>query len=100
TVANCIQCGSGLRTAIVVGKLRSLPRFRTELQTAPVHVGRQDRNSHALALTDEGGNLVRVVDLVAQQTGHEFDRVIRLQIRGLVTDQSVSRAVTLVEAVT
>ena len=81
---------------------RSAPgdKLRTEFQSAPVHIRRQDRNSHALALTNEGRNLVRVVDLVAEQPGHEFDRVVRLQIGGLVTNQAVGRAVTLVESIT
>ena len=32
-------------------------------------------------------NLFRVIDFVAEQAGHEFDRIIRFQIRRLITDE-------------
>ncbi len=66
---------------------------------AVIHVRRQNRNAHALTFADENRNLVRVVDFVAEQSGHELDRIIRLQIRGLIADQAVGRAVALVESV-
>src|SRR6266404_3485883 len=74
--------------------------FRNKFQTAAIDIRRQDRDTHALAFAYEDRNLFRVVDLVTEQPGHEFDRVIRLQVRCLITDQPVSRAVALVESVT
>ena len=64
-----------------------------------VHIGRQDLNAHSLTLADEHCDLVSVVDFVAQQSGHELNRIIRFQIGRLIADQPVSRAVTLVESV-
>ena len=64
-----------------------------------VHIRRQNRNSHALAFADEDGNFFSVVNFVAQQTGHEFDRIMRFQISRLITDHAIGCAVALVESV-
>ena len=47
-----------------------LVRLRREFEAAVIHVRRENRNPHPLALPDEDGHFVRVVDLVAEQTGH------------------------------
>ena len=51
--------------------------LRSKFQAAFVDVGREDGNAHAFALADEDGNLIGVVDLIAQQSSHELDRVMR-----------------------
>ena len=76
-VTDCIECGSGLCLAIV-GTLSPFPHFRDEFQTAFVDVRRQDRDAHALTFADKHRNLFRIVDFIAEQPSHEFDRIMRL----------------------
>src|SRR6058998_3238661 len=71
-----------------------------KFQTTLVDIRRQDGNAHPFAFADENGNFFGVVDLIAQQTRHEFHRVMRLEIGRLITDHAISRAVALVESVT
>src|SRR6266480_7282512 len=98
-VTNCIQCGSSL-SAATVGTLRYLPRFRCEFQSAFVDVRRKNRNPHPFAFTYEDRNFFRVIDFVAQQTRHEFERIMRLEEGRVVTDYAIGCAVTLIESVT
>ena len=48
----------------------------------------------------EGRQLVGIRGVQRHQRGHEFDRVVRLEIAGPVRDRSVGRRVRLVETVT
>ena len=75
-------------------------RFRCEFQTALVDVRRQNGDPHPFAFADEHRNFFGVIDFVAQQTRHEFHRVMRLEVCRVVTDHTISRAVTLIESVT
>ncbi len=70
-----------------------------ELEMARVDVGRQDRDGHPAALGDRGRDLLLVRPEGGQHRGHVLDRVVRLQVRGLVGDEPVARRVGLVEAV-
>ncbi len=74
--------------------------FRNKFQAALIDIRWQDGNAHPSAFADENRNFFRVIDFVAQQTRHEFHRVMRLEIRGLITDHAVGRTVALVESVT
>ena len=74
--------------------------FRDKLQRATIDVWRKNRDAHPFTLADKNGNLFRIANFVAEQSGHELDRIMRLQIRSLITDQAVSGAVALVESVT
>ena len=73
--------------------------FGDELEHGPVHIGREDGDAHALAFGDKGGDLVGVVDFVRQDRGHELDRVVRLEVGGVIADEPVGGGVRLVEAV-
>ena len=73
--------------------------FGDEFQRALVDIGRQNRNSHAFALADENRNFVRVIDFVTEQTRHEFNRIMRLEVCCLIANHAVRGAVTLVESV-
>ena len=75
-------------------------RFRHKLQTAPVDIRWENGNAHSFAFANENGNFFRVIDLVAEQTRHKFHRVMRLEIRRLITDHTIGRAVAFVEPVT
>ena len=66
---------------------------------AQVYVRRQNRYAEPFAFCDKHRNLFRIVDFVAEQPGHEFNRIVCLQVRGSITDQAVSGTVTLVETV-
>ena len=74
--------------------------FWCELQPALVNVGRQNGNPHAFAFADEHRNFFGVIDFVAQQTRHELHRVMCLEVGRMVTDHTISCAVTLIESVT
>jgi len=78
-----------------------------ELGLGLVDVGRQDLEAHALGLVQVRDELVllvlgadgRVADLRGEDGGHELDREIGLQVRGLIRDDAVGDGVGLVEAV-
>ena len=70
-----------------------------ELNVALVDVGRQDLDPHSAALRDRSGDLLLVRAEGGQDRGHVLDRVVRLQIGGLVRDQPVAGRVRLVEPV-
>ena len=70
-----------------------------ELERAAVDVGRQDLDRHPAALGDRGRDLLLVRAEGGQHRGHVLDRVVRLQVGGLVGDQPVAGGVGLVEAV-
>ena len=50
-------------------------------------------------VVDEDRQLVGLVHVEAHRGGVEFDRIMRLQPRGLVGDERVGRGVALVEAI-
>ena len=64
-----------------------------------VDVGRPDLDAQAPALGDGGRDLLRVVPEGGQHGRHVLDRVVRLEVRGLVRDQAVAGGVGLVEPV-
>ena len=70
-----------------------------ELDVALVDVGWEDLDAHPAALGDGRGDLLLVRPEGGQDGGHVLDRVVRLQVRGLIGDQPVARRVGLVEAV-
>ena len=70
-----------------------------ELEVAGVDVRRPDLDAHAAALGDRGGDLLLVRTERGQHGRHVIDRVVRLEVGGLVGDQAVARGVRLVEAV-
>ena len=61
--------------------------------------GGQHLDAHPAALGDGRGDLLLVRPERRQDGGHVVDRVVRLQIGGLVGDEPVARGVGLVEAV-
>ena len=62
-------------------------------------VRRPDLDRHPAALGDRRGDLLLVGPERGQHRGHVVDRVVRLEVRGLVGDQPVAGRVGLVEAV-
>ena len=74
--------------------------LRNKLQAALIDIGWKDGNAHPFAFTNKNRYFFRVVDFVAQQTRHEFHRVVCLEVRGLITDYAVGCAVALVEPIT
>ena len=70
-----------------------------EVEARRVHVGRAHLDAQPAALGDGRGNLLGRVAHRGQHAGHVLDRVVRLEIRGLVGDQAVARGMGLVEAV-
>ena len=72
---------------------------RREVRVAEAHVGRLDGDLHLAAFLDVLHDVFRLGDFRRQQRRHEFDRIVRLQIRGLIGHQRVGRGVRFVEAV-
>ena len=70
-----------------------------EIPAALVHVRRQDVDAHLAGLVDVLHHLVRVLDFAREQGGHVFHGVVGLEVRRLVGDEGVGRAVGLVEPV-
>ena len=70
-----------------------------ELDRAPVDVRRPDLDAEPAALGDGGRDLLLGAPEGGQDAGHVVDRVVRLEVGGLVRDQPVARGVGLVEAV-
>ena len=70
-----------------------------EAQAGPVHVRGPDLDPQPAALRDGGGHLLRVVPERGEHGRHVLDRVVRLEVRGLVGDQAVAGGVGLVEPV-
>ena len=64
-----------------------------------VDVRRQERDAETHAFLAEEVELVGIADVEAHQRRHELDRVIGLEIGGLVGDERVGGGVRLVEAV-
>src|SRR5438046_2136621 len=56
--------------------------------------------ANAFAFAYEDGDFFGVIDLIAEQPGHELHWIVRLQICGVITDQAVGGAVALVKSVT
>jgi hypothetical protein len=70
-----------------------------EVLAALVHVRRQHLDAVLAALGDVLERVVGVAGLEREQSCHELDAEVRLQIRGLVGDHRVRGRVALVEAV-
>ena len=64
-----------------------------------IHVRAEHFKPHRLALVDEVGNFFRVAEFGAEHGGHELDRVIRLEVAGLVAEHGVGGGVGFVESV-
>ena len=73
--------------------------FDREMEAAAVDIRRQHRDADAPALGDRARHPLGVVAEGGEHAGHVLDRVVRLEIRGLVGDQPVAGGVGLVEAV-
>src|SRR5215468_4678301 len=66
------------RASVLAGRSRvrkggAYTTFRRKLQPALVDVWRQNVNAHAFALPDKNRNFLRIVDLIAEQTGHKLN---------------------------
>ena len=72
---------------------------RSEIESARIHVGRKDRDAHAARFVDVLHYFLGVARFRSEQRGHELDRIMRFQIRGLVGQQSVGAGVRFIEAV-
>ena len=70
-----------------------------ELLLRGVDVGRLELDVHAPALLEIFDNLVGIVHLAGHHCGHEFSRVVRLEVGCLVAQDRVSGGVGLVEPV-
>ena len=60
---------------------------------------RLDANAHAARFLGEAVELVGVADIERHRGGQELDRVIGLEIGGLIGDQRIGGGVRFVEAV-
>ena len=70
-----------------------------ELEVARVDVRRQDRDAQPPALGDRRRDLLLVRAEGGEDARHVLDRVVRLEVGGLVGDEPVAGRVRLVEAV-
>ncbi len=61
--------------------------------------GGSEPDAEAGAFLAEEIELVGIADLEAHQRGHELDRMVGLEIGGLIGDERIGRGVRLVEAV-
>ena len=68
-----------------------------ELHGRHVHVWRLDADPHRPTLFDVLHDLVGVAHFRSQQRRHELDRIVRLEVRGLVGDEPVRRGVRVVD---
>ena len=88
-------------THILHGSQAEADRFsmRREVRVAHIDVGRLDRNAHLATLVDVLHYVVGAARDGRQQRGHKLDRIMRLQIRRLISQQRISGGVRLVETV-
>ena len=70
-----------------------------ELRAGDLHVRRLDGDAHFAALADVLHDVVGLGGFRREQRGHELDRVMRLEISGLIGHQRVRRGVRLIESV-
>ena len=70
-----------------------------EVGVALVDVGREHRHPHRARVGDGADDLLDLVLVARHDRAEELDRVVRLQVGGLVRDERVRRGVALVEAV-
>ena len=73
--------------------------FDREGDLRAVDVGRQQLDAEPVEFRAEMRELVGVAEVERHRRGQELDRVVRLQIGGLIGDQRVGGGVRLVEAV-
>ncbi len=64
-----------------------------------IDAGRQDFDAKAFDLLLENRKFFGVVHIKRHQRGHEFDRIIRLEIRCLIRHQRIGRRVRFVKAI-
>src|SRR5205823_14588952 len=72
-----------------------------EIDVIGVDVGRHDLDAETAGVVnvlDENIAFVAVLDFAGEQRGHKRGRVVRLQVGGLIADEGVGGAMTLVEA--
>ena len=65
----------------------------------PVHIRREDRNSHLAAYKDIFRHLTGHFDYGRHQRGHEFHRIIVFQKSGLIGNHRISRRMGFIEGV-
>ena len=70
-----------------------------EIHPRAVDVGRQQRDAEPVELGAELVELVGIAHVERHRRGQELDRIIRLQIGGLVGDERIGGGVRFVEAV-
>ncbi len=70
-----------------------------EVGVGDLDVRRDDGDVHLAALADVLDDVFGLGGFAGEQRGHELDRIVRLEPRGVVREQSVSGRVRLVEAV-
>ena len=70
-----------------------------EIDAARIDRRRHDRDAHALRLAAEHLQLVGIADVERHRGGEEFDRIVGLEIGGLIGDDGVGGGMRLVEAV-
>src|SRR3546814_11081793 len=78
-------CSSDLRLAVI-------QRLDAEVRLGAVDVRRQQRNAEALQLLAEHVQLVGVAHVVGHRRGEELDRIVGLQVGGMVGDQGIARS--------
>src|SRR5208337_5315475 len=64
--------------------------MRREVRVGDVDVRSFDGNSHLAAFVDVLHDVVGAAGDGSQQSGHELDGIVRLQVRGVISEQSVS----------
>ena len=74
--------------------------FHRKHHLGAVDVGRQQRDAEPAQLLAEMIELVGVAEVEGHRGGEKLDRVVGLQIGGLVGDQRIGRRMRLIEAVT
>src|SRR5438552_3057375 len=68
------------RSKAIPNSTLPFPSFGHKLQMAQVYIGREYRYAEPFALSDKHSNLLRVVDFITEQSSHEFDRIVCLQV--------------------
>jgi hypothetical protein len=77
-----------LRTAESPKRMAMVPALdRGEVRRRQVDVGHQHLDAHLPALVEVDGGLVLVVLDAGEQRSEVLDRVVRLQVGGLVADE-------------
>ena len=70
-----------------------------ELSSGNLYIGRLDADAELAALADILYDTLRFRSFRGEQRGHEFNRIMGLQVSRLVGHQSIRRGVGLIESV-